>query len=123
MASTQLVLDASPSWARLHDLRRRYQAEEAELLLDLERAHEDLDHWLRSRQQLLAEGMTAPALERLCDALGARATLLEKDLIDVRSALASLDEEISELNQPSWTWVPDVSSVRATRPVDPFGRL
>lgn len=122
MPKTKLFLDASPSLPRLNGLRRRYQAEESELLLELENACEEFDHWTRTRQQLAAESVTSPAVDRLCDALGERATCLEKDLIDVRSALLSLDEEIEALSQPTWTWVPDVSAVRDADLADSLNR-
>jgi len=122
LPKTKLFSDASPSLPRLHDLFRRYQTEESELLLELENAREELDHWTSTRQQLVAEGVTSPAVDRLCDALGERATCLEKDLVDVRSALLSLDEEIDALSQPSWTWVPDVSTVRDSDLADSLDR-
>ena len=106
------LLDPAPSLARLCDLRRRYLSEQSELLVELEDAHGDLDRWTRTRQQLLAEGVTAPAVERLCQSLLAHTTCLEKDLVESRSALAGLDEEIDELTQPDWTWVPSAVALR-----------
>jgi len=90
--STTVSLD------RLRDLRRRYLAEETELIRAIECAQLDLDRWFCTQRHLVDTGrISASSMRRLCESLDEGLSSIVRDLAEVRSAIRGVDEEIHEL--------------------------
>ena len=84
---------------RLEELRRRYRREEISLQTALQAAEALLDRWTRELWESRHPG-EAPSpflLRRLAQEVQAQVEQLERDLVDVRSALTGTSEEIESL--------------------------
>lgn len=96
MPKEPFKVEGSVSIDRLRDLQRRYRTEDADLRRALDSARDDLDRWLLVQRSLIANGVSIPAVRRLCHAIHDGVCAMERDLVEIRSAVRGLQEEIDE---------------------------
>ena len=120
MGAPPFELDCTRSLPRLRELERRYRAEADELQRGVVDATEDLDRWLFVQRLLRPDGPVL-AVRRLCEALQASVEEMERDLVEIRSAIVGLCDEIALL-EDAVARRAEAACDRVSLPLDAFGR-